>query len=370
MKRILAVLLAVTLVMSASVTAFGANIKDVEAVQKSAAEYIAKQYEESGFTVNGSRYFEHVINAGVDVSGYVDGYFENALSALEGAQSSMDNAVQIISVCNALGEYPEGFDKEDAVALLSESNPVIYSPYNYVPAIRLCISFGLTQKAADYAEALAATYVEDKGPNFWGSEDWISGDDVATFILALAPVADKYETLIDNALEVLETYYSEDGYINTYTGANTDTTALALAAYCAVDNKDKADEIYETLIKNFYDSEAGCFKADYDEVYATADALTGIEEYLSYADYYFGWQYLDGSWYYFDDNGDAVKGWLYDGGKWYYLSNSNGAMQASSWIKTNGTWYYVSKTGAMQTSSWIKTNGTRYYVNASGAYVK
>lgn len=363
MKRILAALLAVVLVTSASVTAFGATENEVQNKIDSAAAFVLSEYSESGFTADSAKRFELIVNSGADVSAYKDAFLTSAADALASNEVGFDTKVQIISACIALGEFPSSFSEEKAELMLSV-HPAVSSPYNYVEAIAACAYFYLEESAAYYADALCNYFVKDTGAVFWGSADWMSGDDNAIFILALAPVADDYGEYIEEAVAVLDGYRSDDGYINSYTGANADTTGLALAAYSAIGDKEKADEAYEMLL-NFYDSETGGFTADFDAVYATADALTGLERYIALADEIAdGWNYIDGSWYYYKD-GVAQKGWLYDGGKWYYLSNKTAAMQ-TGWVKTNGKWYYLSKSGAMATG-WQYVGGKWYYLQSSGA---
>ena len=77
-----------------------------------------------------------------------------------------------------------------------------------------------------------------------------------------------------------------------------------------------------------------------------------------------GWLNVDGSWYYYDQNGNMKTGWVYSGGKWYYLK-SDGAM-ATGWVQTGGKWYFMNKSGAMQTG-WVKSGGKCYYMNSNGA---
>lgn len=77
-----------------------------------------------------------------------------------------------------------------------------------------------------------------------------------------------------------------------------------------------------------------------------------------------GWQKIDGTWYYFNSNGDKLTGWQKIKGVWYYLK-SDGAM-ATGWVKVNGKWYYLKSNGAMATG-WIKTGGKWYYLKSTGA---
>ena len=94
--------------------------------------------------------------------------------------------------------------------------------------------------------------------------------------------AGAYEEYTEDAFKLLETYYTESGYSNY--GANADSTALALAAYSLAGNTEKAGAVYDILIKNFYDTETGGFKADYDEYYATADAVFALSFYMPIAE--------------------------------------------------------------------------------------
>ena len=49
--------------------------------------------------------------------------------------------------------------------------------------------------------------------------------------------------------------------------------------------------------------------------------------------------FIDNTWYYFNDAGIMQTGWLKDNETWYYLSES-GAMKIG-WVKDNGAWYYL-----------------------------
>lgn len=79
----------------------------------------------------------------------------------------------------------------------------------------------------------------------------------------------------------------------------------------------------------------------------------------------YGWAHVNGSWYWFNNQGAMQTGWVYTGGAWYLLGN-NGAMR-TGWQKVSGTWYYLDKqSGAMHTG-WLKDGGTWYYLYGSGA---
>ena len=134
-----------------------------------------------------------------------------------------------------------------------------------------------------------------------------------------------------------------------------------------------------------------------------------------------GWVKQDGSWYYFDENGNPVKNawqgnyylksdgkmaqseWIYDDSyqAWYYLKSdgsyaystwqgayylkSNGKMAQSEWIYDSSyqAWYYLKSDGSYARNTWQgnyylksdgkmakneRVDGGRYYVDASGLW--
>ncbi len=134
-----------------------------------------------------------------------------------------------------------------------------------------------------------------------------------------------------------------------------------------------------------------------------------------------GWGKKDGSWYYFDGNGNPVKNawqgsyylkadgkmaqseWIYDSSyqAWYYLksdgSYARNAWQGAYYLKSNGkmaqgewvydssyqAWYYLKSDGSYARNAWQgnyylksdgkmakneRVDGGRYYVDASGLW--
>ncbi|NFE95415.1 N-acetylmuramoyl-L-alanine amidase family protein [Clostridium botulinum] len=77
-----------------------------------------------------------------------------------------------------------------------------------------------------------------------------------------------------------------------------------------------------------------------------------------------GWVNDNGTWYYTDASGAMKTGWVNDGGNWYYTSQS-GSMQ-TGWVNNNGTWYYTDNSGSMKTG-WVSDNGAWYYTSSTGA---
>ena len=68
---------------------------------------------------------------------------------------------------------------------------------------------------------------------------------------------------------------------------------------------------------------------------------------------------LDGSTYYFNNEGYMVTGWKSIKNDWYYF-NASGAMAKSQWIGN----YYLGKDGKMIKSQWV----AKYYMDASGVW--
>lgn len=77
-----------------------------------------------------------------------------------------------------------------------------------------------------------------------------------------------------------------------------------------------------------------------------------------------GWQQVNGTWYYFDSQGAMQTGWQQIGGSWYYF-NTSGAMQ-TGWLKVGGSWYYLESSGKMLANTSKVINGKTYYFNSSG----
>lgn len=76
-----------------------------------------------------------------------------------------------------------------------------------------------------------------------------------------------------------------------------------------------------------------------------------------------GWLKYDNNWYKLDDSGSMLTGWIFDKGKWYYLNN-DGTVHVG-WLKDNNKWYKLDSNGSMITG-WILDNGKWYYAKSSG----
>lgn len=78
------------------------------------------------------------------------------------------------------------------------------------------------------------------------------------------------------------------------------------------------------------------------------------------------WKQLNGSWYYFDDDGLMKTGWIAAGGRWYHCAES-GKMQ-TGWIALEDGTYYLAESGAMVTGA-CKIDGKACVFSNSGRLV-
>lgn len=78
------------------------------------------------------------------------------------------------------------------------------------------------------------------------------------------------------------------------------------------------------------------------------------------------WKFIDGEWYFFDDNGYAMQStWLQYKEKWYYLKDSC-KMAKNEWLWIDGECYYFYSDGVMAENT-ITPDG--YRVDETGAWV-
>ena len=66
-----------------------------------------------------------------------------------------------------------------------------------------------------------------------------------------------------------------------------------------------------------------------------------------------GWAEEDGTWVYYDKNGDKVtEAWKKSGDNWYWLDD-NGEMAVDMLVEDDDNYYYVNENGAMVTNQWV-----------------
>lgn len=283
MKKFTAALLCVMLVICTSVTAFGATKSDVKQKTDTAVAFAFDgNYSKNGYDVSTSKNLYILARSGADISAYTDAYFKSVSQAAKDSKLTDPGTIGMaVCIAKAAGIDPKNADGVNlADALKSADVSVVSSPYNYFYAIEAAKALGLDDTVKALSDTLAKYYTVGTGTDFWSGYG-TSPDDLGMFILAMK-TAGAYEEYTEDAFKLLETYYTENGYSNY--GANADSTALALAAYSAAGNTEKANAVYDMLIKNFYDEKTGGFKADYDEYYATADAVFALSFYMPLAE--------------------------------------------------------------------------------------
>ena len=82
--------------------------------------------------------------------------------------------------------------------------------------------------------------------------------------------------------------------------------------------------------------------------------------------YYTGWQVIDGNWYYFNANSEAVDGWQMIGGVKYYFGKTDHFMYTGYKV-IDGDLYYFDANGASQgisesVTGWHQQDGDWYYI--------
>ena len=77
-----------------------------------------------------------------------------------------------------------------------------------------------------------------------------------------------------------------------------------------------------------------------------------------------GWRYIQGVWYYFDEDGYAATGWRELNGIWYYM-DAEGKM-ITGWLTLENQTYYLDSTGAMITGWYQMSPSVWYYFEEDG----
>ncbi len=166
------------------------------------------------------------------------------------------------------------------------------SPYYYRFAVDGAIIAGRLELAKAAAQDLIdSNYTMGKGM-FLGTKDmpFYNCDNTAYFLMTLFPfrtviTGDIYKKYIDDAIKVINTYIKPDGAfcdlpdingIAMNPNVNADSTALAMGAFAALGDFDKAFKLYKNLVEGF-ESKTGIFTfGGIDSALSTKDALLGL----------------------------------------------------------------------------------------------
>lgn len=273
MKKLVASLMAFVMVVMSAFTVLGATKNDVQQKMDSSIKYAFDgNYGSDGYDFSNSKSFNIYLRAGGNAGEYRDDYMASVQSAIAGGTTDSGNialAMQNYILMNAQSD-----ELKNAFLAIPAS---AYYGYYLTYASQTASMLGEDELAKQICQKNADAYTMGVGTDFWGGYG-TSADDLAMFVLCLTNGDDELQPYIDDALQLLEGYYTPQGYDNW--GINADSTALALAVYSALGDSEKADKIYQILIDNFYDESTGGFKADYDPYYATADAVYGLSFYI------------------------------------------------------------------------------------------
>lgn len=104
-------------------------------------------------------------------------------------------------------------------------------------------------------------------------------------------------------------------------------------------------------------------------VYAGLENHDGILKYLKEDTGTYAvneWVNVNGSWYYFGNEGNSSSGWLRLDRKWYYVDPATGIMKTGWFQNTDGNWYYLDDTTGEMLSKTRTPDG--YYVEKNGKY--
>lgn len=311
MKKILSFTLALCIAVTSLFTGTVAmadtakpTTQEIKAKITGAADYLVT--DGSAYTVDNAAELLTLLNSGKDMSAYKDSFAKSVKENLDannakliksdtqwsqdenGEWQAVTTSVEspaayaaVILDLYAFGYDAQSFEGYNLVYPFSQSDVSTSgdNPYYYYITLQAAekakLGTDFTKKVCD--SFVSSYYVKGSGLDYYG----YSCDNTAMFIVTIAPYYDSYKELADDALALLETYRADGGYFysSEYNTVNADSTALALAAYSAVGNTEKAQQIYADLCK-FEGSKTGVFtytSGGEDSDIATKDALLGLE---------------------------------------------------------------------------------------------
>lgn len=280
MKKITAAIISMLIALSCAFPAFAASAGDVQAKMDTAVKYgFDDYYESNAFSAyDAAAYLSYLKTESAGASRHSEAFINSVNTALDGGDFDICSLALFIQTFELLGEDTAKLEKLFTAAQPGNGE----NPFSYFYAVKTAKALGndaLAKEICDYM--IKNYYTLGAGTDFWGG--WgTSADDLSAFLLALAFYKDDYKEYVDDAATLLEGFNSATGY--GYDGeGNTDSTAMALAAYSALLNKQAADKAYNALAK-FYDGETGGFSGEWDPFLSTRNAIFGLQYYLPLAD--------------------------------------------------------------------------------------
>lgn len=221
MKKAISVIISFCIVLSISLTAFGAEnpkSQKIEAQTKGAADYLT--YAITEFTAEQAVEYLSYSNSAKDMSSYDDAFLQSVKDNLDAnggrliiyGSESMVTYASVIQILDNLGKDATdfyGYNLEELMLSMDASAP-LDNPYYYKTIIPAAHSIdGAESFARQLCDTFISTYyVMGEGMNYWG----YGCDNTANFIAALSVFADDYREYLDDAFTVLETYKVNGGY--------------------------------------------------------------------------------------------------------------------------------------------------------------
>lgn len=308
MKKLISVTLAICVALTSLFTGIYAmadskvTSSDVKTKINESAIYLMS-VKKAGFTVDNVGSLNSFIRAGVNMSDYKAEFAKNVKENLDSNGGKIQSTVgydennnwapikgesagvyaNVILALDSLGYSAKSFEGYNIVSAFENVKLVKDNENQYLFSSIFTVAnkYGLKDYLKKAQNFLVNNYYEFGT----GSTYYTSTDSTSQFVIAVAPYAG-YQSFVDDALASIENFKKDGGYLynfdNTYgePKVNADSTALALAAYSAANNLDKAQKIYTELSAFECKDTKGAYYYTADDKSenptATADALTGL----------------------------------------------------------------------------------------------
>lgn len=285
MKKVISSVLALMLVLSLTLTAFAADKSDVKSKIDSSVKYAFDgKFAVNGYGAKDSKNLLMHRKSGADVSKFKDAYVASAKQWLDEGKGQND-IVTLSMIIDNLDAYGvdtknfEGYNLQEMLISFDLKN--YYNPFGVYYVTETAHRLGLDEFGKNLANDFVKKYYKlGEGTNFWNGFG-MSADDIGAFVLGVAPYKADFKEYIDDALKLSDNFKSEGGYGVTADSPNVDSTAMILAAYSAAENKEKADEVYNILLK-YYDDSFGGFTSGNNAYISTANAVLALEYYYDF----------------------------------------------------------------------------------------
>lgn len=304
MKKLISVTVAICVALTSLFTGIYAmadskvTSSDVKTKINESATYLMS-VKKTGFTVDNVKNFNAFVRAGVNMSDYKEEFAKSVKENLDSNGGKIVTVVgydenngwapiknesagvyaNVILALDSLGYNAKSFEGYDIVSAFENLKLVKDNENQYLFSSIFTVAnkYGLKDYLKKAQNFLVNNYYEFGT----GSTYYTSTDSTSQFVVAIAPYAG-YQSFVDDALASIENFKKDGGYLYNFdnTKVNADSTGLALAAYSAAGNLDKAQQIYSDLSTFECKDTKGAYYYTADDksenAFATADALTGL----------------------------------------------------------------------------------------------